>query len=362
EKASPALRGVILPSLAARRDADAVPAIAAVAAGPDEAVWLAAVEALGAIADPSAAPAMLKAAETGPEAVKLAAAQGYVRVADGMAEKQPSEASAMYHRVLGWQGDEARAAALVGLRRMASPEALPKIEPLLDKEKGKVRDEAINVCIAIGVKQLEAGKRDEAKRIFQKTLGLLPGMDLRAADLKKRLRALGEKMVFEAKDGVISAWWLLGSFKVEQKDWEKALEPEKEKEIDLAKEYTFDGKKRRWDPVQTSDAKGIVQLDPLFTPNDNCGCYAYAEIVVGEEQDVRLKLGSDDGIICWVNGKQVHAFLKPRSLKVDEDDVEAHFAAGVNKVLLKILEGGGQWNFCVRLTDAKGQPLKFRMQ
>lgn len=81
-----------------------------------------------------------------------------------------------------------------------------------------------------------------------------------------------------------------------------------------------------------------------------------------QEQDVFLKMGSDDGIVCWVNGEKVHEKLVPQGLRVDEDNVPAYLKAGSNTLLLKIIEIGGGWNHCLRITDASDQPLEFKMR
>jgi hypothetical protein len=77
---------------------------------------------------------------------------------------------------------------------------------------------------------------------------------------------------------------------------------------------------------------------------------------------VLLKTGSDDGMKCWLNGKVVHAYANPRSLTVDEDSVEAQLAAGVNRILVKVANGGGGWVCCLRITDRDGRPLAFEQR
>ncbi|MBI4558778.1 MAG: hypothetical protein HY706_14445, partial [Candidatus Hydrogenedentes bacterium] len=47
---------------------------------------------------------------------------------------------------------------------------------------------------------------------------------------------------------------------------------------------------------------------------------------------------------------------------VDGERVEATLALGINKILIKVLQGGGDWQFCVRATDRDGKPLDLTMQ
>ena len=45
-----------------------------------------------------------------------------------------------------------------------------------------------------------------------------------------------------------------------------------------------------------------------------------------------------------------------RGLTVDQDVVEARLKPGKNPILLKISNGGGDWEFSFRITDREGKP------
>jgi hypothetical protein len=45
---------------------------------------------------------------------------------------------------------------------------------------------------------------------------------------------------------------------------------------------------------------------------------------------------------------------------VDQDVVKAHLEAGANRILLKVLNGGGNWQACLRITDPDSHPIKFK--
>ena len=87
-----------------------------------------------------------------------------------------------------------------------------------------------------------------------------------------------------------------------------------------------------------------------------------SQIIVKKEREAVLKVGSDDGIICWVNGEKVHENLALRGLKVDEDEVKVHLKKGSNVFLVKVCESAGGWAFCARLEDEQGRPLKFKIK
>ena len=49
-----------------------------------------------------------------------------------------------------------------------------------------------------------------------------------------------------------------------------------------------------------------------------------------------FKIGSNDGVVCWLNGRKVHENYAARKLTVDEDVVKVHLRKGVNRILLKV--------------------------
>ncbi len=75
------------------------------------------------------------------------------------------------------------------------------------------------------------------------------------------------------------------------------------------------------------------------------------------DQDVLIKIGSDDGFKCWFNGKEVGRFDGLRSYEPDQDVLRAQAKQGMNKILLKITQAGGGWAFSARLTDSRDEPI-----
>jgi len=58
--------------------------------------------------------------------------------------------------------------------------------------------------------------------------------------------------------------------------------------------------------------------------------------------------------VAWLGGKQVLRVLRPRGCTPDEDRTSVHLRKGENALVLKILQGGGDWAFCLRFADPKG--------
>ncbi|MFO7974816.1 MAG: HEAT repeat domain-containing protein [Candidatus Hydrogenedentota bacterium] len=119
----------------------------------------------------------------------------------------------------------------------------------------------------------------------------------------------------------------------------------------------FEGKRYEWQPVDTDSVPAVIGLRGRLDPSENVAAYGYAEVKSPEPRDVIFQIGSDDGCEFWVNGVRLHGVNTPRGLTVDQDKVDAPLVAGTNRVLIKVLQGGVDWQFCVRVTDRAGVPI-----
>jgi hypothetical protein len=72
-----------------------------------------------------------------------------------------------------------------------------------------------------------------------------------------------------------------------------------------------------------------------------------------------MKIGSDDWAKVYLNGAELYRNEQPRSCTPDEDFVAGvQLEAGVNRLVLKVVNGRIDWQASVRFTDAAGQPVK----
>ena len=90
---------------------------------------------------------------------------------------------------------------------------------------------------------------------------------------------------------------------------------------------------------------------------ENAAAYAFTWLDAPEATDAVLALGSDDGVVVWLNGARVHTNLVPRAYAPKADLVPIRLEKGRNQLLLKITQGLGDWAFCVHLEDRSGRPL-----
>jgi len=119
----------------------------------------------------------------------------------------------------------------------------------------------------------------------------------------------------------------------------------------------FEGKTYAWQHADTESVPAIIGLRARLDPSENVAAYAYAELQSPEARDVTFQIGSDDGCEFWVNGIRLHGINTPRGMLVDQDKVNAPLVAGANRVLIKVLQGAADWQFCVRVTEPSGVPL-----
>lgn len=102
--------------------------------------------------------------------------------------------------------------------------------------------------------------------------------------------------------------------------------------------------------AQAVDQSGfILDFCDIYKDADNKLAYAYTEITSTEDQDALFFLGWDDAVKVWINGKQVFEYFSPNghSCLPREDNFEANLHKGINTVLIKVVNGLGDWQLAV---------------
>jgi type 1 glutamine amidotransferase/HEAT repeat protein len=329
----------------------------------DETVRVGAMRAISEETDETAARnALDRAQKDSSEVVRQAAVDARLNLAEGELRRSERAAAGGDYELCLDQAftDGQRVLALDGLASAPRAEAAPKIRPLLDSRFPEIGRAARAAYLSAGESLAIAGQRDAAIAVYREVLDRSAG-DRTAVRAASDLRALGVDIDVAAVQGFVTQWWLVGPFPSPNKSaFSQSYFPEQE--IDLSKTYTLDGKQYAWQPYHTEDVQGILPLDKIFSPSDNMAAYAYAEISVPAAQEVLIKIGSDDDVQCWLNGKQVLSHPGDRGLTVDADVVKAHLEQGTNRLLLKVLNGGGDWQACLRITDAASHPVAFTMK
>lgn len=104
--------------------------------------------------------------------------------------------------------------------------------------------------------------------------------------------------------------------------------------------------------------KGKINLIEIVGNAQDAVAYLKAKLWSPRAQQATLQLGSDDGVKVWLNGKMIHANNAARGLTPDQDKVAVSLQQGVNELLLKVTNGGGDWAAIARFVGEGGRPLR----
>ena len=89
---------------------------------------------------------------------------------------------------------------------------------------------------------------------------------------------------------------------------------------------------------------------------DNRWAVAYATIQIHspDEREVQLRFGINEAHKVWLNGEEVWRFNRIQDAVIDNHIVHVSLNPGLNEVLMKFCNLGGEWGFYFRVTDEKG--------
>jgi outer membrane protein assembly factor BamB len=320
------------------------------------------------IAEISEAPESVKLIEASEAEAKLKAAKA------DLDKKNHESALKVYHTVLDAAPSvEFKLQALEGMTAIGSPASLNRMEkyfndtsPILwnydAPSDPRVKDSIIQVYIAVANKMTEVDER-KATKMLKYALTIAGDLDVRNQVVTSLENLDIEIDAVPAKAGFITRWHLAGPFpRASEASWEDSLGEVSvdEPNVDLNGSYTVSDKALKW--VRYVGDQGMVDLQKLFDPNTFVSVYAYATVVLPEEGELLLKIGSDDSYKCWFNGQVAGEYAGNRNWAVDQDTLEVKGKKGVNMILLKTTQGSDKWAFSAKLVDASNNPIKPQMK
>ena len=101
----------------------------------------------------------------------------------------------------------------------------------------------------------------------------------------------------------------------------------------------------------------IVNLSRFYSARGIVS-YAAAYLDCPKTQPARILLGSDDGFLLYLNGARVGGADVHRGLGVDSDSFDVKLKKGANRILLKIEQDFGAYEFCLRVTGPGGNAVR----
>lgn len=181
------------------------------------------------------------------------------------------------------------------------------------------------------------------------------------AAMKLKWRGLSVSVPLSATVSSTSVprWWVIGPFNNpggHSADLKHVIETGK---LDLAKKYPGQGGQIAWRKVERGTqthvlAEHVIDFVKLFGQRNNAAAYAVVWIDSDRAQDAMLALGSDDGLVVWLNDKVVHRNLVGRAYRSKQDRVTIHLKKGRNRLLLKVTQGNGGWSCGAHLLSTDG--------
>lgn len=356
----PALANFVLPSLQANPSPEAhasllrlliytggEPALQAVLnamKNPNPAVAKAATEALTSWPELAAGPHLLALAKNAPDANLniVALRDGCLRLAE-MEELPVAGRAELLRGVLETaRRVEEKKRAIALLADLAAPAALETLQTA--SREAALQPDAWAAIIRLARQMGGAYPKQALAALEQLQNQNLPdNLKQQAAQAIKAVQNAGL-----SPDGFILAWLMSGPYVRDGKDgaalFDEVFPPEQS------------GTQAEWRPL-TAPKNGMVEFDKLLRGGNDRVAYLRTQIVSEQDQDALLEMGSDDGIKVWLNGKVVHTNNTTRPCTPGQDKKKVRLNKGVNTLLVKITQGGGQWAGVVRLRSAEGKDL-----
>ncbi len=231
-----------------------------------------------------------------------------------------------------------------------------------DRREGAATAEALLLYFDLVLRRADAFDRGARQIETWLERDLPPLFEARARFEHARYRAAagegfdGWQLVDEL--GFLTDWQLIGPFDNEQGSGFDRTVLDPAGPVDL--EAVLRGKDQRdasWRRIP-SRKSGFVPLTSLFHPATQCMAYAATTVDMPADTAVAFRVGSDEGIRLWVNGREVLRREVRRSCELDQDTVGIVLPEGRSLIVAKVTQLTGNWGFGIRLTDPAGRPLE----
>jgi type 1 glutamine amidotransferase/HEAT repeat protein len=171
-------------------------------------------------------------------------------------------------------------------------------------------------------------------------------------DQAKELQKLGKKMA-ELTTAVV-AWQVAGPYS----------DPAAQ-EMDMLLAHKFEPETGGADKVEWKAAAAgtdanspeLVDVEKAIGGSKNSAAYLRTFLLADSETTASLRIGSDDGIVVWLNGQEVLSSPVKRGYKEPASAVQVPLKQGRNELMAKVINGVGQWNASVIAESTDGAAL-----
>ncbi len=283
------------------------------------------------------------------DAIRRQSLAGVIQLSDNISNMPSEQRTKLFNDVIAISTKPEVLKGIIGaLQNTSYPEALAIVIQYLDNEQVKGEAEVAIVKLSktlLGIapdlvstaleKVIAQGQMELIKQEAQRTLEIMPKFE-----------------------DFITTWLVSGPYVKDDINtnmlYEFAFAPEKVEEAE----------KVNWKPASpgTNPNKPmVIELHKIFG-GENRVAYLSTYVWSDIEQDVNLLIGSDDGARIWINGEKVFGKNTNRPCVPDDDTIGIHLKQGWNRILAKIRQGSGQWEFCARIRKPDGTPIEPKLK
>ncbi|MBQ2337275.1 MAG: hypothetical protein II381_13245, partial [Victivallales bacterium] len=168
---------------------------------------------------------------------------------------------------------------------------------------------------------------------------------------KQKERAQACLALISENVGKVMRWQVSPAYRVDGKDYLQL------QNIEFAPEKADEAATVKW-KVANADKTGKVNLLAAVENANQVTAYARCIIHVAAATKAQIMLGSDDAAKVWLNGALIENVNVPRAYTANEDKMKVELKAGDNVLLVKIGQGGGQWELGAKVAAEDGGPLE----
>jgi hypothetical protein len=166
-----------------------------------------------------------------------------------------------------------------------------------------------------------------------------------------------DSLALEPASEFVKAWWVAPPVECRPKGGAAAADAPATVELEPAEEAaflerSFDPKAAGWKEI--AHDSGQLDLNALVTPKAPIFAYVMTWLFTPDRRTTTVRLGSDDGVRVWLDGKAVFAHAIHRPLALDADRFELALEPGWHALLVKVKNDDGGFGVALRLCDPDG--------
>jgi hypothetical protein len=283
-------------------------------------------------------------------------------------------------RFLGQTKHDPRARRLAfDLVKGADPARAEKLlDGMTDDPSVELRRDAVARIITAADVLKGSDKKAEALAAYQKAFAASRNVG-QIKSLATTIRELGGTVDVSGHFGFIRRWQIVGPFdNTEGKGFAAIYPPEQKLDLSAA----LEGKEGNvsWQPVETGDEYGVVNVNLVYPPPPPPAdakpvegskeglkgviAYAVTDFVSAEDRPAEIRLGCKNAWKIWLNGRPVFEREEyHRGMEIDQYIMPVQLEKGPNTILVKLCQDEQrkpwttEWEFQLRVCDGVGTAI-----